>query len=76
MSEVSILELELQSEKSTVSNPVEAVVSATYILTCYDCEATMKFTDDDTHTTCDIINGQYIEVDAINCTTCGLENLI
>tara|TARA_R100000951_G_scaffold91472_1_gene79843 strand:+ start:9284 stop:9499 length:216 start_codon:yes stop_codon:yes gene_type:complete len=28
MSEVSILELELQNEKPTVSNPVEAVVSS------------------------------------------------
>lgn len=64
------------SEKLTVSNPVEAVVSATYSLTCYNCEATMKFTDSDTHTTCDIINGQYTEAIAINCTACGLENLI
>ena len=63
-------------KQPTVASPIEPVVSLPYSLTCYDCENVMKFGFDDTHTTCDIINGQYTEADAINCTKCGLENLI
>ncbi len=64
------------TDQQTLGGRVEPVVSLPCSLTCYDCGSVMSFGFDDTHTTCDIINGQYTESDAINCTKCGLENLI
>ncbi len=64
------------NKKPTVASPIEPVVSLPCSITCYDCDAVTRFGWDDTHTTCDIVNGQYTEVDAINCQKCGLENLI
>ena len=51
-------------------------IESVLIMFCYDCDHLTKFYIEDTHTTCDIIEGQYIESQAINCEACGLENKI
>jgi predicted nucleic-acid-binding Zn-ribbon protein len=41
---------------------------------CWDCGELFEFDWDDTHVSCDIIEGQYTEFIAIMCPHCGIEN--
>lgn len=77
MAEINEVDIAIAQEKAVdCSGHVEPVVSLPFSLACYDCEHVTKFGFNDAHTTCDIINGQYTESDAINCEKCGLENLV
>ena len=75
MSEVNILELELQNKKPTDNNPVETFASRKYeSLDCDYCETVIIYEDTDAVTICDTVEGQYIEYNAVACQECGSHN--
>ncbi|HAR38611.1 MAG TPA: hypothetical protein DCS09_08610 [Porphyromonadaceae bacterium] len=42
--------------------------------TCYDCKKVFGFDYEDVYKSCDTIDGQYTEFDAIRCPHCLIEN--
>ena len=68
------------TDQQAVGGRVESVVSEIYAsvnsMECYDCEHITFYGYADTHTTCDIVNGQYTEFEALNCENCELENKV
>ena len=41
---------------------------------CWWCEKEFEFDLNNVHESCDIVDGQYIVFDAIDCPYCGIEN--
>jgi len=43
---------------------------------CYSCEKEFEYPDNDIYTSCETVEGQYIEFEAVLCPFCGCENNI
>lgn len=41
---------------------------------CYSCGKTYEYTDDDFYTSCDTVDGQYVEREVTKCPFCFCEN--
>ena len=43
---------------------------------CYSCNEIYEYSDTDIVTSCDTIEGQYVEYEATRCPICGCEDKI